>query len=74
MNKINKVIFVAASGTARAPMAAAIFTNFSLSRNIIGESRGLVVQFPEPINQKVEAPKLVKDVDYTNYEEGIYVG
>ena len=55
MNKINKVIFVAASGTARAPMAAAIFTNFSLSRNIIGESRGLVVQFPEPINQKVEA-------------------
>ena len=25
-------------------------------------------------NQKVEAPKLVKDVDYTNYEEGIYVG
>ena len=25
-------------------------------------------------NQKVEAPKLVKDVDYTDYEEGIYVG
>ena len=25
-------------------------------------------------NQKAEAPKLVKDVDYTNYDEGIYVG
>ena len=25
-------------------------------------------------NQKAEAPKLVKDVDYTDYEEGIYVG
>ena len=25
-------------------------------------------------NQKVEEPKPVKDVDYTNYDEGIYVG
>ena len=25
-------------------------------------------------NQKAEEPKLVKDVDYTNYDEGIYVG
>ena len=55
MNKINKVIFASGSGTSRAPMAAAIFHAIEHTRPIVCEARGLIVQFPEPLNQKAEA-------------------
>lgn len=55
MNKINRVIFASGSGTSRAPMATAIFHATEHKRPIICEARGLVVQFPEPLNQKAEA-------------------
>ena len=55
MKKCNKIIFVCDSGTARAPMAEAILKEYTLPYPITVESRGLVVLFPEPLNQKAEA-------------------
>ncbi len=55
MKKYSKVIFVCDSGTARAPMAEAILKEYPLKSAIAVESRGLVVLFPEPLNQKAEA-------------------
>ncbi len=51
----NRIIFVGDGGTCRAPMAAAILEEQVLSRPIEILSRGLVVLFPEPLNQKAEA-------------------
>lgn len=51
----NKVIFVGNSGTCREPMAAGILEDIGLKREIEIAARGLVVLFPEPLNQKAEA-------------------
>lgn len=51
----NKIIFVAQTGTCREAMAAGIFGDFVLQKPLEIISRGLVVQFPEPMNQKAEA-------------------
>jgi protein-tyrosine-phosphatase len=55
MNQVKRVIFVAGSGTSRAPMAAAIFRQMAGEDKIEVLARGIVVQFPEPMNQKAEA-------------------
>ena len=55
MDQYNRIIFVCESGTARSPMAVGILKDFSLKHPVDIESRGLVVLFPEPMNQKVEA-------------------
>ena len=55
MKEIKKVLFVCNSGTARGPMAMAIFLATPRKRQYIAEARGIVVQFPEPLNQKAEA-------------------
>ena len=52
---IDKIIFVAKSGTSREPMAAGIMNEFVLKKPVEILARGLVVQFPEPMNQKAEA-------------------
>ena len=67
MNKINRVIFASGSGTSRAPMATAIFHGFPHSRPIICESRGLIVQFPEPLNQKAEAVLISNGIELKDY-------
>lgn len=51
----HKIIFVAQTGTCREAMAAGIFGEFALQQPLEIVSRGLVVQFPEPMNQKAEA-------------------
>ncbi len=51
----NKIVFVAESGTCREPMAAGILGDMGLQRQIEIVPRGLVVLFPEPLNQKAEA-------------------
>lgn len=51
----HKIIFVAQTGTCREAMAAGIFGDFVLQQPLEIISRGLVVQFPEPMNQKAEA-------------------
>lgn len=55
MKKIKRIIFVCNSGTCRAPMAAAILEEQSLGYEVEILARGMVVLFPEPLNQKAEA-------------------
>lgn len=55
MKEYNRIIFVGQSGTSREPMAAGIFQDFITRRPFEVLARGLVVLFPEPMNQKAEA-------------------
>ena len=55
MKQYNRILFVAESGTSRAPMAAGILSEYTLKHPVTIECRGLVVLFPEPLNQKAEA-------------------
>ena len=55
MKHYNRLIFVDADDTSRAPMAKVIMKTKQLFRTIEIDSRGLVVLFPQPINQKAEA-------------------
>lgn len=63
----DKVIFVCKSGTCRAPMAAALLRECSLKRDIKVEARGLVVLFPEPLNQKVSAVMISNGINLEGY-------
>ena len=55
MKKYDRLIFVSNSVTCRGPMAEAILKSKFLLSELEVESRGLVVLFPEPVNQKAEA-------------------
>lgn len=55
MKQYKRIVFVTESGTCRAPMAAGILNEYTLKYPVKIESRGLVVLFPEPLNQKAEA-------------------
>ena len=55
MDQYSRILFVCESGTARSPIAVGILKDFVLKNPIEIESRGMVVLFPEPMNQKVEA-------------------
>lgn len=63
----DKVIFVCRSGTCRAPMAAALLRECSLKREIEIEARGLVVLFPEPLNQKASAVMISNGINMEGY-------
>ena len=54
MKQYDKILFVAESGTSRAPMAMGILNQYTLKHPVTVECRGLVVLFPEPLNQKAE--------------------
>lgn len=64
---INRVIFVDDNGTLRAPMAHAIFDSLEKRRTIISMSRGIVVLFPEPLNQKAEAVLISNNLGLRDY-------
>ena len=56
LSQVRRIIFAAGNGISRAPMAAGILSD------LLGEeypieilARGLVVAFPEPLNQKTES-------------------
>lgn len=55
MKKYDRLIFVSNSDTCRGPMAEAILKSKFLLSELEVESRGLVVLFPEPVNQKAKA-------------------
>ena len=55
MKKYDRLIFVSDSETCRGPMAETILKSKFLLSELEVESRGLVVLFPEPVNQKAEA-------------------
>lgn len=62
-----KIIFVAQTGTCREAMAAGIIGDFMLQRQVEILSRGLVVQFPEPMNQKAEAVLISNGINMENF-------
>ncbi|SES02327.1 phosphotyrosine protein phosphatase [Lachnobacterium bovis] len=66
MKKYEKVIFVEKTGTCRAPMAEGILRDILVTDPIEVCSKGLVVLFPEPINQKAEAVLISNGI---NFEE-----
>ena len=63
----DKVIFVCKSDTCRAPMAAALLRECSLKRELDIISRGLVVLFPEPLNQKASAVLISNGINMEGY-------
>ena len=58
--KYKRIIFVAQSGTSREPMAAGIMKDLIRDSEVEILARGLVVQFPEPLNQDEERIYLEK--------------
>ncbi len=62
-----RVIFACKSGTCRAPMAEALLRECSLKHEMEICSRGLVVLFPEPLNQKVEAVLISNGISMEGY-------
>ena len=63
----NKLIFVAQTGTCREAMTAGIMGDFTLRHPLEILSRGLVVQFQEPMNQKAEAVLISNGINMENY-------
>ena len=55
MKRYDKLIFVSNSDTCLGPMAKFIMKSKFLLEDLEIESRGRVVLFPEPVNQKAEA-------------------
>lgn len=67
MKRYEKVVFVEKSGTCRAPMAMGILRECALRRPIEIAARGMVVLFPEPLNQKVEAVLISNGINMEGY-------
>ncbi len=67
MENINRIIFASGNGTSRAPMATAIFQSMPHNRQIICEARGLLVQFPEPLNQKADAVLISNGIELKDF-------
>lgn len=53
--KYRRITFVSGADCARGPMAAEILRHCDLEQEYVIDSRGMVVLFPEPANQKAEA-------------------
>ena len=54
MKRYDKLLFVDVQNTCVSPIAEAIMQNRFMLEDILIESRGLVVLFPEPVNLKTE--------------------
>ena len=55
LQKYRRVTFVSGTDSARGPMAAELLRHCDLKQEYVIDSRGIVVLFPEPANQKAEA-------------------
>ena len=67
MRKYKRVIFAEGNGITRAPMAAEIFKSiYSGDAEVL--SRGIIVQFSEPLNQKAQAVMISNGIDLTDFE------
>ena len=62
-----RIIFVAQTGTSREAMAAGILADCTLPYPVEVLSRGLVVQFPEPMNQKSEAVLISNGIEVEGF-------
>ena len=52
MDTYRKIIFADSAGNSRAPMAAELLKECKIKLPIDVQARGIVVLFPEPLNQK----------------------
>ena len=55
MKRYKRIVFVDESDTAKAPMAQGALEQFVIDGEYEIEGKGLVVLFPEPVNEKAEA-------------------
>ena len=53
--RYRRVTFVSSADSVRGPMAAELLRHFDLKQEYVIDSRGMVVLFPEPANQKAAA-------------------
>lgn len=67
MDKLERIIFVARSGTCREPMAMGILKDLTLKYDVEVLARGLVVSFPEPMNGKAEAVLISNGINLENF-------
>ena len=67
MTELERIIFLGKYGTSREPMAMGILRDFHLKKPVEIMARGLVVQFPEPINQKAEAVLIGNGINLSDY-------
>ena len=67
MDNIERIIFVARSGSCREPMAMGIFKDLILKEDLDVLARGLVVSFPEPMNGKAEAVLIGNGITLENF-------
>lgn len=67
MRDYNRILFVAESGTSRAPMAAGIMREYVFKHPMSIEARGMVVLFPEPLNQKAEAVMISNGINMEGF-------
>ena len=67
MKNYDRIIFVDSDDTARSVMAAALMKKQDLLSEPQIFSRGLVVLFPAPVNQKVEAIMKSHDLDVSDH-------
>lgn len=68
LQKYRRVIFVSGSDCCRGPMAAELLRNENLVQEYKIDSRGMVVLFPEPVNQKAEAIMRSQQMTMGNHE------
>ena len=67
MGTVKRVIFAVGSGTSRAPMAAAVMKQMAQGMDMEVLARGVVVQFPEPMNKKTEAVLISNGIAPDNF-------
>ncbi len=67
MKIFEKVIFVGKRATCREPMAMELLKREPLWHPVEVQARGLVVLFPEPINQKAEAVMISNGIHVEDY-------
>lgn len=68
MKRYDKLIFVSNSDTCLGPMAKFIMKSKFLLEDLEIESRGRVVLFPEPVNQKAEAVMVSHGITMKTHE------
>lgn len=67
MNTYKKIIFADSAGNSRAPMAAELLKECTIRQPLDIQARGIVVLFPEPLNQKAEAVLISNGIVLENY-------
>lgn len=67
MKEFDRVIFVGRSGTCREPMAMELLKSQPLWHPVEVAAKGIVVLFPEPINQKADAVMISNGIHIGNY-------